>query len=214
MPTATAQGSSRSSTSSTRTGSSSRSSDYGEGFDPPGDARRALDEDELSEGGLGIAIIEALADELEIRERAPGGSRLRFVKHLRSRVAGRRSLIIASNRGPVTFDRGPDGRRVVRRGGGGLVTALRGLLEHHDVTWIASATTDEDRVVAAEGSATTCARRPRPARVRRLLQRRREPDALVHPARVVGTAVCARTSTRLPRGLAATTRPSTACSRT
>jgi trehalose 6-phosphate synthase len=67
-------------------------------------------------------------------------------------VAGRRSLIIVSNRGPVTFDRGPDGERVVRRGGGGLVTALRGLAEHHDVTWIAAATTDEDRVVAAEGA--------------------------------------------------------------
>jgi trehalose 6-phosphate synthase len=67
-------------------------------------------------------------------------------------VAGRRSLIIASNRGPVTFDRGPDGARIERRGGGGLVTALRGLLEHHDVTWIAAATTDEDRVVAREKS--------------------------------------------------------------
>jgi trehalose 6-phosphate synthase len=67
-------------------------------------------------------------------------------------VAGRRSLIIVSNRGPVTFDRGPDGERVMRRGGGGLVTALRGLLERHDVTWIAAAMTDEDRVVAAEGS--------------------------------------------------------------
>ena len=67
-------------------------------------------------------------------------------------MAGRRSLIIVSNRGPVTFDRGPNGERVTRRGGGGLVTALRGLVEHHDVTWIAAATTDEDRVVAAEGS--------------------------------------------------------------
>jgi anti-sigma regulatory factor (Ser/Thr protein kinase) len=38
--------------------------------------------EELSEGGLGIAIIEALADEFEIRERAEGGSSLRFVKHL------------------------------------------------------------------------------------------------------------------------------------
>jgi trehalose 6-phosphate synthase len=38
----------------------------------------------------------------------------------------------------------------VRRGGGGLVTALRGLVHHHDVTWIASAMTDEDRAVAAE----------------------------------------------------------------
>ena len=37
-----------------------------------------------------------------------------------------------------------------RRGGGGLVTALRSLVSHHDVTWIASAMTDEDRLVASE----------------------------------------------------------------
>jgi trehalose 6-phosphate synthase len=43
-----------------------------------------------------------------------------------------------------------DGRRVARRGGGGVVTALGGLLAHHDVTWVASAMTDEDRAVAAE----------------------------------------------------------------
>jgi trehalose 6-phosphate synthase len=77
-------------------------------------------------------------------------------------VAGRRSLIIVSNRGPVTFDRGPDGERVVRRGGGGLVTALRGLVEHHDVTWIAAATTAEDRVVAAEGSSEAALVAPDP----------------------------------------------------
>jgi trehalose 6-phosphate synthase len=61
----------------------------------------------------------------------------------------RRSLILVSNRGPVTYDR-VDGERVERRAAGGLVTALRGLLQHHDVTWIASAVTDEDRVVAEE----------------------------------------------------------------
>src|SRR3954462_1047968 len=42
--------------------------DEGEGFEPPSDPGSALDSDELSEGGLGIAIIEALADEFEIRE--------------------------------------------------------------------------------------------------------------------------------------------------
>ena len=58
--------------------------DEGEGFEPPADPSDALAgaEDELSEGGLGIAIIEALADEFEIRERTQGGSSLRFVKHL------------------------------------------------------------------------------------------------------------------------------------
>ncbi len=55
-------------------------SDQGEGFEPPTGGEAASDDDELSEGGLGIAIIDALADELEIREAAGGGSRLRFVK--------------------------------------------------------------------------------------------------------------------------------------
>ena len=33
-------------------------------------------------------------------------------------------LIIVSNRGPLQFDRDENGERTVRRGGGGLVTAL------------------------------------------------------------------------------------------
>ena len=49
-------------------------------------------------------------------------------------------LVLVSNRGPVTF--GPDGE--IKRGTGGLVTALIGLASHRDVTWIASAMTDED----------------------------------------------------------------------
>ena len=56
--------------------------DEGEGFEPPPGASARLDDDELSEGGLGIAIIEALADELEITRARGGGSSLRFVKHL------------------------------------------------------------------------------------------------------------------------------------
>src|SRR3954447_23067213 len=63
----------------------------------------------------------------------------------------RRRPIVVSTRGPVAYARDASGARVERRGGGGLVTALRGLRERHDVTWIASAATDEDRVVAAEG---------------------------------------------------------------
>ena len=60
----------------------------------------------------------------------------------------RSKLIVVSNRGPVSYLRAPDGARIAQRGGGGLVTALRGLLQHHDVTWIASAITPEDRKVA------------------------------------------------------------------
>jgi len=55
--------------------------DDGEGFDP-GDIG-GNGGDDLSEGGLGIAIIRALADELELGNRDAGrGSRLRFVKFL------------------------------------------------------------------------------------------------------------------------------------
>lgn len=56
--------------------------DDGEGFDP--DAEEALPPtDELTEGGLGIAIIKSIADEFELRS-TPGerGSTLRFVKRL------------------------------------------------------------------------------------------------------------------------------------
>ena len=67
-------------------------------------------------------------------------------------MPGRRKLIIVSNRAPVTFSRGSHGERIARRGGGGLVTALSSLVTHHDVTWIASAMSDEDRTVAAEAN--------------------------------------------------------------
>lgn len=56
--------------------------DEGEGFSPPDGSPAGAGEEDLSEGGLGIAIIQALADEFEIRERPQGGSRLRFVKRL------------------------------------------------------------------------------------------------------------------------------------
>lgn len=65
-------------------------------------------------------------------------------------MSSARKLIVVSNRGPVSFARADDGARIARRGGGGLVTALRGLVTNHEVTWIASAMSDEDRVVAAE----------------------------------------------------------------
>jgi trehalose 6-phosphate synthase len=64
--------------------------------------------------------------------------------------SSRRKLIVVSNRGPVSFSRDIAGERVARRGGGGLVTALRSLVTHHDVTWIASAMSDEDRLLAVE----------------------------------------------------------------
>ncbi len=65
-------------------------------------------------------------------------------------MAARRKLIVVSNRGPISYTRDEEGKRVSGRGGGGLVTALRSFVAHHDVTWIASAMTDEDRAVAGE----------------------------------------------------------------
>jgi len=65
-------------------------------------------------------------------------------------MALRRKLIVVSNRGPTAFGRDENGARTARRGGGGLATALRGLVSHHDVTWIASTISDEDRAVAEE----------------------------------------------------------------
>jgi trehalose 6-phosphate synthase len=83
-------------------------------------------------------------------------------------AGGRRKLIVVSNRGPVGFARDAAGNRVVRRGGGGLVTALRSLVSHHDVTWIASAIGEEDRAVAAEagGAIDETARDGSPYRLR------------------------------------------------
>src|SRR5919106_2291359 len=65
-------------------------------------------------------------------------------------MPSRRKLIVVSNRAPVAFNRDAGGERIASRGGGGLVTGLRSLVSHHDVTWIASAMSDEDRAVAAE----------------------------------------------------------------
>ena len=53
--------------------------DAGSGFHPRDVGGNGED---LEEGGLGIAIIRALTDEVEIAQREGGGARLRFVKLL------------------------------------------------------------------------------------------------------------------------------------
>ncbi len=72
-------------------------------------------------------------------------------------MPGRRKLIVVSNRGPISYA-SEGGERVARRGAGGLVTALAPLVSHHDVTWIASALSDEDAAVAAGGPQEETAR--------------------------------------------------------
>src|SRR5436190_6202421 len=59
-------------------------------------------------------------------------------------------LVLVSNRGPATFERDEEGELRVTRGGGGLVTALTGLVNHRDALWVASAMTDEDVEVSRE----------------------------------------------------------------
>src|SRR3954453_7217557 len=55
-------------------------------------------------------------------------------------------LVLVSNRGPVTFEE--DGS--VKRGTGGLVTALTGLASHRDAVWIAPGMPARDAEVAEE----------------------------------------------------------------
>ena len=56
-----------------------------------------------------------------------------------------RTLILASNRGPVTLRHNEKGEFDYQRGSGGLVTALIGVLQHAEARWIACAQTEEDK---------------------------------------------------------------------
>ena len=67
-----------------------------------------------------------------------------------SALLGDRRLIIATNRGPVTFVAGADGSLRPRRGSGGLVTALGQVGHHVPVTWVAAAMSEGDRRAAAD----------------------------------------------------------------
>ncbi|HEX9123284.1 MAG TPA: trehalose-6-phosphate synthase [Actinomycetota bacterium] len=58
-------------------------------------------------------------------------------------------LIVASNRGPVTFERDEHGELSPRRGSGGLVTALLGALQEAKGLWVATAMSEGDREMVA-----------------------------------------------------------------
>ena len=62
----------------------------------------------------------------------------------------KREILIASNRGPISFVP-QDGEVVAKRGAGGLVSALTGALQRSGGLWVASAMTDGDREQAKEG---------------------------------------------------------------
>jgi len=66
-------------------------------------------------------------------------------------------VLVASNRGPVTYQFGADGSLAGQRGGGGMIagvtSGLAALAPETDVTWICAALSDGDRVVAQRNGA-------------------------------------------------------------
>ncbi|MBI2238510.1 MAG: trehalose-6-phosphate synthase, partial [Actinobacteria bacterium] len=61
-------------------------------------------------------------------------------------------LIVAANRGPVTFERNAEGELEPQRGAGGLVTALVGVLQEAEGLWVAAAMSEGDREQVARSS--------------------------------------------------------------
>ena len=57
-------------------------------------------------------------------------------------------VLIASNRGPVSFTRGDDGRLSAKRGGGGMVSGLSAVADESDMLWVCAALSDADRAAA------------------------------------------------------------------
>ena len=60
-------------------------------------------------------------------------------------------IVLASNRGPISFAIGAAGELEMKRGGGGLIAVVGGALEGSDATWIAAALSDADREAASRG---------------------------------------------------------------
>ncbi|MHB1775423.1 MAG: alpha,alpha-trehalose-phosphate synthase (UDP-forming) [Acidimicrobiales bacterium] len=60
-------------------------------------------------------------------------------------------LVIVSNRGPVSFRLGDDGRPVRAGSGGGLAATLRPLLAGSGATWVAASMSEADRLAAEQG---------------------------------------------------------------
>jgi len=85
-----------------------------------------------------------LIDSRSAHER--GASRL--APYLETLLPGDQRLVVASNRGPLTFDRKRDGAWQAQRGSGGLVTALAELGRLAPLTWVSAAMDQTDRDAA------------------------------------------------------------------
>ncbi|WP_449062109.1 alpha,alpha-trehalose-phosphate synthase (UDP-forming) [Planomonospora algeriensis] len=55
------------------------------------------------------------------------------------------TILVASNRGPVSFTVSEDGSLCIRRGGGGLVSGLSEVAKELDMLWVCAALSDGDR---------------------------------------------------------------------
>jgi len=66
----------------------------------------------------------------------------------------KKRVLVASNRGPVSYQFGPDGTLTGRRGGGGLVAGvaegLAAMAPEAEVSWICAALSRADRVAARQ----------------------------------------------------------------
>ncbi|HZC07595.1 MAG TPA: trehalose-6-phosphate synthase, partial [Ktedonobacterales bacterium] len=65
-------------------------------------------------------------------------------------VTAGRTLIVASNRGPVEFYHAADGRLATRRGAGGVVTALAAFAREVPLKWVATTMSAADREAFAD----------------------------------------------------------------
>src|SRR5690606_42005297 len=62
------------------------------------------------------------------------------------------SVLLASNRGPVSFTVSDDGVLTMKRGGGGLVSGLSGVAGEEGVLWVCAALSDGDRGAARQAT--------------------------------------------------------------
>jgi trehalose 6-phosphate synthase len=67
------------------------------------------------------------------------------------RSQGAARILVASNRGPVSYTVAEDGRLTSRRGGGGLVSGLSAIGPDADAVWVCAALSDGDREAVRQG---------------------------------------------------------------
>lgn len=68
-----------------------------------------------------------------------------------SSASGAAQVLVASNRGPVSYEVGDDGSLRARRGGGGLVSGLSAIGPDAGALWVCSALSDGDREAVRRG---------------------------------------------------------------